>query len=185
MAIPMMYRSYRHGWGQWKRTKPMAEKRWRGRNGSHSLTTHQRFWAKVEVGKGCWLWRGALQSAGYGSAWIDGRSMLAHRAAFLLSGGKIESPRAFVCHRCDNPACVRPSHLFLGTNAENMRDMAQKGRSLAGEKNRNSKLTERDVRWIRKAYAAGLGSTRVIGNRFGVRSNTIVQVVNGVRWGHL
>lgn len=76
----------------------------------------------------CWLWRGALNRHGYGRAVIDGVVWLAHRYAYLLDTGK--SPGDLkVCHRCDTPACIRPQHLFLGTQADNVSDMIRKGRA--------------------------------------------------------
>lgn len=89
----------------------------------------KRFWASVSVrGDGeCWKWIGA-QTHGYGSANIDGRRKGAHRVLMAALVGPI--PRdLFVCHRCDNPLCCNPSHLFLGNHADNMRDMVMKGRA--------------------------------------------------------
>ncbi len=95
---------------------------------------HDRFWEKVTKGDACWEWNAFLDRAGYGRIHVLGESRLAHRIAWELENGPIPSGdgagnEVFVCHRCDNPRCVRTEHLFLGTNKENMRDMASKKRA--------------------------------------------------------
>lgn len=91
--------------------------------------TRESFWARINrVRVGCWIWPGATKVVGYGKVRWSGVDVLAHRKAWELERGPIPRGKQ-VCHRCDNPLCVRPSHLFLGTFRQNMRDKVAKGRT--------------------------------------------------------
>jgi hypothetical protein len=118
----------------------------------------ERLWKYVdERGEDeCWLWRGAVRRRGYGVFSLNGRSVVAHRLAYELATGEAPGEK-LVCHRCDNPRCCNPAHLFLGTHTDNVRDMLEKGRGRPprGEQHHSAKLTVTAVREIRRRRAAG------------------------------
>jgi hypothetical protein len=126
----------------------------------------------------------ARHNLGYGTVWCRTTKKLvkAHRAAWEAVNGHIPEGME-VCHHCDNPPCCEPSHLFLGTSAENGQDMVNKGRSTYGEKNPRAKLTEADVLEIREM--AGSMTQRKIGNLFGINDSTVCMIISGKRWGYL
>lgn len=103
--------------------------------------------------------------------------------AWMLTNGPIPDGLQ-VLHRCDNPPCVRPDHLFLGTIMDNMHDKAQKGRTARGEKNGQAKLTPKQVRMIRKRIAAGETRTAIAAD-FHVTRTTIYFIATGKKWSHL
>src|SRR4026209_597513 len=112
---------------------------------------HARFWSKVQKTDSCWLWLASKGEHGYGWVALNNKNRHASRAAWELTNGPIPKGM-FVLHRCDNPPCVRPDHLFLGTTQDNANEMSRKGRSLYGERNRRAKLTEAQVLEIRCRY---------------------------------
>ena len=153
-------------------------------------TPAQRFWKKVRKasGDGCWEWTACLNQAGYGQFNLGGVGkglILAHRFAWEEANGPIPEG-LYCCHKCDNPACVRPDHIFLGTIADNQRDMARKGRSNQGERlTWFVKLTESDVLEIRRRYNAGGVSQRELAKEFGVGRANVGYIVTGKSWAHL
>ncbi len=148
----------------------------------------ERFWGKVQKSDGCWQWTGHQSQDGYGQfkECIDGvaKSVRAHRKAWELTNGAIPDG-LLVLHHCDNRLCVRvDDHLFLGTNDDNMADLARKGRAARGVRNVNAKLTEESVREIRALLSRGAKSPDVA-SRFGVSNGTIWFIAKGVTWRHV
>lgn len=129
---------------------------------------------------GCLEWK-AGKSSGYGRFRNGGRMMFAHRVSYELHHGAIPDG-LHVLHRCDNPACVNPSHLFLGTHAENMADKSSKERQARGERNGIAKLSAADVLAIR---ASGGITQRSLAREYGVSQAQIWRLLVGKQWTHL
>lgn len=137
---------------------------------------------------GCWLWIGGHGARGYPHFYAKGKTLLAHRVSWELHRGPI--PKGLdVCHNCptgDNPLCVNPDHLFLGTHTENMLDMLRKGRRRCwGEKARTAKLSESQVSEIRSRWRSGSVNQQELAIEYGVRQTTISRIVLGQSWKHL
>lgn len=184
-----------------------------------------RFWAKVEKSDGCWLWCGNIpKSHGYGTFWIDRHiTLLAHRLSWTLAYGEIPAG-LIVCHSCDinypvgditYRRCVRPDHLWIGTNAENIADMVCKGRSASGsrsgarlhperlargersgarlhpervargERRGSARLTESQAYEILRLHRQGSITGKALAARFGVTGTCISCLINGKTWTHL
>lgn len=150
------------------------------RNMDQSMNTAEEFWARTHRNGDCTEWSGALDGSGYGCAQWDGRVQGAHRIAYQISRGPI--PRGLcVCHRCDNPRCVRPGHLFLGTHQENMADRNRKGRARGGDRRVNAKLDASVVRRIRALCAGGM-LQKHCAEMFGVHKATVNDLVLRKTW---
>jgi hypothetical protein len=143
-----------------------------------------RFRSRVNVRRvdDCWPWTGPRVS-GYGVLWRNGNNYGAHRVAWELANGPIPDGM-FICHRCDNPPCCNPAHLFLGTQADNDADRTVKGRSSRGSKHPDAKLTEDTVRLIRGRFAGG-EAIRQLAADFGVSGATIHAAVHRKTWRHV
>jgi hypothetical protein len=139
-----------------------------------------RFWTKVQRGDGCWLWTGTLNDAGYGLIKLGRKEFRASRIMLLLDGRNPEGKLAL--HRCDNPACVNPAHLFLGTHEDNMADCKQKGRGAhqvyPGESNPKAKLSAAQVQEIRRSPE----SYQDLAVRFGMTKENIGAIKKGKTW---
>ena len=176
-----------------------------------------RFWSKVDKNGpphpydpslgACWVWVGSVYPPPrrYGMFSAGGRNYRAHRWVFEHLHGEV-GPKTDVCHSCDNPPCVRPSHLFAGTRSDNMRDCAVKGRNpmqlypsrsylvthgtspekqVRGERQGNAKLTEDDVRRIRAMHRYGGISSVVMAEMFGVDQAHIRKIWLRKAWAHV
>ena len=152
-------------------------------------TREQWFHSKVDRRgeRECWKWLGATNKSGYGCfGWLNGRMILAHRFAYLQANGNLPKDKC-VCHTCDNPICVNPSHLFAGSASDNWRDSHSKGRSSTppvrrGESHYRSKLTAGHVMQIRRTYAMNKHSQRALARMFGVAQTTIGRIVSIKSW---
>lgn len=150
----------------------------------------ERFWEKVDKSGDCWTWTGHRIKRGYGQfsltvaePKVRRSPVKAHRYSWQLHHGQIPK-EMWVLHRCDNPPCVRPDHLFLGTSLDNIADKVRKGRQAKGEGLRVNKITEEDVRDIRRRYAAG-EYQRVIGEDYGIRQTAVSAIVLKQTWRHV
>lgn len=136
-----------------------------------------------KVDSGCWEWQRG-KSNGYGYVKIPGQQNVgAHILSYRLFVGGIPDGQ-WVLHRCDNPPCINPDHLFLGTCQDNIDDMRSKGRNYRpiGELNKFAKLTWAKVAEIRKAYRTGAANQKILAERYGVAASMISCVVNYVTW---
>src|SRR5512138_3094264 len=134
----------------------------------------ERFWSHVDRTGDCWEWSANRLPSKYGLFNVRlGKSVLAHRVAYELAKEPIPDGMC-VLHRCDNPPCVNPDHLFLGTDADNTRDRVQKGRAASGERNSQAKLTPALVMAIRRAAARGV-TAAAMARAAGVSHETVRQ----------
>lgn len=138
------------------------------------------FWSKVSKGNDCWVWGGCKDKDGYGIFFYGGKRIRANRVALELSGLELP-PGHFACHRCDNPACVRPDHLFPGSPQENSDDAVSKGRVCNGENVHCAKLNERSVKTIR----SDVRPVAEIASEYGVSQSSIYQIKSRKTWNHV
>jgi hypothetical protein len=145
----------------------------------------QRFEQKVDRSAGpdgCHLWTAHRDDkGGYGIFWLNGKMRRANRVAWELANGRPVPEGMYVCHRCDNPPCVNPAHLFLGEPTINARDRVTKGRSAAGERAGRAKLTAADVHAMRSRRAAG-EQVKTIAAAYGVNDGHASRLIRGLNW---
>jgi len=148
------------------------------------LETDWRFISKIDINDvtECWNWKASKLPTGYGRINIKNRSIYSHRYAWELINGPIPYGLC-VCHKCDNPSCVNPAHLFLGTASANAKDRENKGRgrTTKGLLNGHSKLSEKQVYEIRSAT----GLHKDIAEQFGIKRSTVGMIKNKLLWKHL
>lgn len=148
------------------------------------------FWSKVNKSgeDDCWFWTGLKKDNGngliYGLFWDDGNDIKAHRFSFLIHNSEI--PKGLlVCHKCDQPLCVNPKHLFLGSYKDNNADTCRKRRNAFGEKSPGAILTEHSVREIRLLYVPKIFGFRKLAEKYGVSESCIQGIIEGRTWKHL
>lgn len=152
-------------------------------------TFPDRFWPRVDKTPGhgpngdCWIWVGKMNDHGYGIARLGNKSTGAHRAIFMFLNGELPS-NIFVCHHCDNPACVNPAHLFAGTIKDNVQDAVMKGRIKKGSANVASKLNEEQVLEIRRRYSEGERQVD-LAKEFGINTTTVFNLIVRKTWTHI
>ena len=151
----------------------------------------ERFWSKVDKKSEdeCWEWTGGRNKGGYGRLWAQNTRIYAPRISWVLHNGQIPKGNPpygsmFVCHKCDNPGCVNPAHLFLGATLDNMRDKCKKGRAAPTNKenNGNHKLTEEQVIEIREKYIPFVYTLNMLAQEYGVVQSTIESIIYNKRW---
>lgn len=158
-----------------------------------SPTLQQVFWRKIDKSSGelgCWPWQGARTGNDYGYIRLNGIRFAAHRLAYALTNGAIPKD-LFVCHRCDNPRCCNPAHLFLGSASDNTRDSVAKGRwhmpakKRVGSKHGRAKIDERQAIEIRRAYTTGSVSQEQLASRYHISERSIYGIIARKTWKHV
>jgi hypothetical protein len=160
-----------------------------------AMPLEERFWRRVQKTRSCWKWLGTfIRPMGYGTIYVNGRNILTHRFSWELANGPVPEG-LYVLHKCDNPPCVRPDHLFLGTYKDNFEDMRRKGRWYnhfahvtyihRGEEAGTAKLTEREVKKIRTLRATGEWTLQALADKFKVSKSNVLFIVQRKSWTHV
>lgn len=173
------------------------------RVGLKGLPLSERFWSRVDKTDDCWNWTGPKTADGYGRLYREGKTIRAHRLSYEMHHGPVPSG-LIVCHRCDNPSCVNPDHLFVGTGAENIADCEAKGRRnvparsgdfhwtkrrpdrvAKGQVFSRSEITDELVRRLRARYAEGGITQRELAAQHGISHKNLSLILAGKTWKHV
>jgi hypothetical protein len=146
-----------------------------------SEKNQERFWQRVFKTDSCWLWTLIPSAKGYGRWTVEGRKVFTHRYAWTITNGPIPDFLR-VLHTCDNPPCVNPDHLWLGTDADNGRDKKEKGRAAKGENNGRAKITIEIVDLIRSQYKTGNYSHRSLAKKYSLSKTEIGHIIREEKW---
>lgn len=136
----------------------------------------ERFQEKITKTGSCWVWNACRNANGYGLINVEGKSTIASRLSYHIHKGEVPL-HLDVLHTCDNPPCVNPDHLYLGTASENMKDAYRRNR-----RKPSRKLTQEQVNWIRANYDGKWGSATIIAKRFNVTYRAITLIARHERW---
>ena len=151
-------------------------------------SVEERFRAKLKVCSrtGCWLWNGAINSGGYGSFRVDGKTQSAYRVSFELFKKPIPK-NAWVLHTCDVRNCVNPAHLYLGDRLQNTKDMWDRKRNpnRDGENHHRNKLSNKQILEIRKRYVPRIVTQHDLATMYNVSQSLIEKIVNRKIWDHI
>lgn len=139
----------------------------------------ENFWKQVVKTNKCWIWQGYKDENGYGRFSLQYRTVLAHRLSYFIVKGRL--PLNNACHACDNPSCVNPDCLFDGTQADNIKDMVNKGRNVRGEQHSQSKLKESDVSVIKSLLKQNIKQS-VIAEMYDVNQSAISDIKRKITW---
>lgn len=136
----------------------------------------------VDKSSGCWVWLGTRNEFGYGIVITGNKSLRAHRVSYEAFKGDVP-PDKVVMHSCDNPSCVNPEHLSVGSKTDNNRDAVRKNRHAHGEKNGHAKLTAEQVKMIKESAYEGTQAS--LAKKLGVHQSVISKIKSGNRWKHV
>ncbi len=150
-------------------------------------TPEERFWRQVNKKQNdlCWNWTGCCDSRGYGVITINKKMIKAHRFSYVLNKSKIPEDKPCVCHMCNNPLCVNPSHLCADTHENNMKHRDKCDRQARGENNGMAKLTKAQVKKIRRVYSQGHITQKELAQENNVHISTISRVILNEIWKHI